>query len=56
MGADSAVHIETEMRTDQELQPLAVAKLLAWLSRERKPDFWILGKQVGLRRLGLLER
>ena len=46
MGADSALHIETDMRTDQELQPLAVAKVLAWLTKERKPDFWILGKQV----------
>jgi electron transfer flavoprotein beta subunit len=47
MGADSAIHVETDMRTDQELQPLAVAKVLAWLTREKKPDFWILGKQVG---------
>lgn len=27
MGADRGIHIETDMRTDQELQPLAVAKL-----------------------------
>jgi electron transfer flavoprotein beta subunit len=46
MGADSAVHIETDMRTDQEMQPLAVAKVLAWLTKEKKPDIWILGKQV----------
>ena len=46
MGADNAIHLETDMRLDQELQPLAVAKLLAWISRERKPDLWILGKQV----------
>ena len=46
MGADNALHIEAEMRVDQELQPLAVAKLLAWVSRERKPDFWLVGKQV----------
>ena len=46
MGADSAVHIETDMRIDQEMQPLAVAKVLAWLSKEKKPDIWILGKQV----------
>ena len=46
MGADSALHIETDMRTDQELQPLAVAKLLAWVTKEKSPDFWILGKQV----------
>ena len=24
MGADRAIHIKTDMRTDQELQPLAV--------------------------------
>jgi electron transfer flavoprotein alpha/beta subunit len=27
MGADRAIHITTDVRTDQELQPLAVAKL-----------------------------
>ena len=46
MGADHALHLETDLRTDQELQPLAVAKLLAWVTRERSPDLWILGKQV----------
>lgn len=53
MGADRAILIETpaEMRTDQELQPLAVAKLLAWLSRTHlaegaRPDLWLLGKQA----------
>ena len=46
MGADNALHIETDMRTDQELQPLAVAKLLAWVTREKKPDLWLLGKQA----------
>lgn len=45
MGADKAIHIETEMRTDQELQPLAVAKILAWLAKQQKPDLFILGKQ-----------
>ena len=52
MGADRAVHIETpaDMRTDQDVQPLAVAKLLAWLSRVHlpagaRPDLWLLGKQ-----------
>eukprot|EP00953_Heterococcus_sp_UTEX-ZZ885_P036141 18636-Heterococcus_DN1.PRE.5 len=28
MGADKGVHVLTDLRTDQELQPLAVAKLL----------------------------
>jgi electron transfer flavoprotein beta subunit len=46
MGADNALHLETDMRTDQELQPLAVAKLLAWVTKQKSPDFWILGKQV----------
>ena len=32
MGADRAIHIETDVRTDQELQPLAVAKLFKQLS------------------------
>lgn len=28
MGVDRGIHIETNLRTDQELQPLAVAKAL----------------------------
>ena len=32
MGADRAIHIETDLRTDQELQPLAVAKLFKFLT------------------------
>ena len=28
MGADKGIHVLTDMRADQELQPLAVAKLL----------------------------
>ena len=32
MGADKGIHINTEMRTDQELQPLAVAKLLKYIA------------------------
>lgn len=46
MGADQGIHVETEMRTDQELQPLAVAKVLAWLANQHKPDLFILGKQA----------
>jgi len=34
------------MRTDQELQPLAVAKILAWLAAKHKPDLFIVGKQA----------
>ncbi len=47
MGADKGIHIDTgDLRTDQEVQPLAVAKLLAWLSAQQKPDLWVLGKQA----------
>jgi electron transfer flavoprotein beta subunit len=46
MGADKGIHIVTDMRTDQELQPLAVAKLLAYISGKHKPDLWVLGKQA----------
>jgi len=45
MGADSAIHIVTEVRTDQELLPLAVAKLFKFVTDKEKPDLWILGKQ-----------
>jgi len=33
------------MRTDQELQPLAVAKILAFLARKHQPDVVVMGKQ-----------
>jgi electron transfer flavoprotein beta subunit len=33
------------MRTDQELQPLAVANILAWLAAKHSPSMCILGKQ-----------
>ena len=45
MGADRAVHVATELRTDQELQPLAVAKLLAEVAKAESPDLVLLGKQ-----------
>merc|ERR1719491_2561099 len=46
MGADRAIHIKTSMRTDQELQPLAVAKLLAKLVEKESPSIVLLGKQA----------
>jgi len=46
MGADRAIHIKTTMRTDQELQPLAVAKLLAKIAEKETPDLFLLGKQA----------
>lgn len=35
MGADRGIHIETNSRTDQEVQPLAVAKTLKFLAEVR---------------------
>ena len=42
MGADRGIHV----LTDQELQPLAVAKLLKALVERESPDLVILGKQA----------
>ena len=42
MGADRAILIAT----DQEVEPLAVAKLLKAVAEEEKPDLVILGKQA----------
>eukprot|EP00511_Aplanochytrium_stocchinoi_P002943 CAMPEP_0204824402 /NCGR_PEP_ID=MMETSP1346-20131115/2426_1 /ASSEMBLY_ACC=CAM_ASM_000771 /TAXON_ID=215587 /ORGANISM="Aplanochytrium stocchinoi, Strain GSBS06" /LENGTH=254 /DNA_ID=CAMNT_0051951545 /DNA_START=180 /DNA_END=943 /DNA_ORIENTATION=- len=46
MGADSGIHITTDMRTDQELQPLAVSKLLKSIVEKETPDIVVLGKQA----------
>jgi electron transfer flavoprotein beta subunit len=45
MGADRGVLVSTDLRTDQELQPLAVAKLLKALVERESPQIVILGKQ-----------
>ena len=42
MGADRGIHVET----DQEVQPLAVAKLLKAVVEREKPGLVILGKQA----------
>uniref|UniRef100_A0A7S2Y0H3 Electron transfer flavoprotein subunit beta n=1 Tax=Fibrocapsa japonica TaxID=94617 RepID=A0A7S2Y0H3_9STRA len=46
MGADRGVHITTDVRLDQELSPLSVAKLLSKVVEEEKPDMVLLGKQA----------
>lgn len=45
MGADSGIHVVTDMTTDQDLQPLAVAKIFKYLMEEKKFDMALLGKQ-----------
>ncbi|CCQ74932.1 electron transfer flavoprotein subunit beta/FixA family protein [Magnetospira sp. QH-2] len=42
MGADRGIHVET----DEELQPLAVAKLLKALAEKEAPEMVVLGKQA----------
>ena len=42
MGADRGIHV----LTDTELQPLAVAKLLAKVTEREAPDLLMLGKQA----------
>ncbi|MBN3835417.1 electron transfer flavoprotein subunit beta/FixA family protein [Burkholderia sp. Ac-20344] len=42
IGADRAILVET----DEELQPLAVAKILKAVADQEKPDLIILGKQA----------
>jgi len=42
MGADRAIHIQT----DDEVEPLAVAKLLKGVADEEQPGLVILGKQA----------
>jgi len=46
MGADRAIHVNTDLKTDQELQPLAVAKLLQALVSKESPVLVLLGKQA----------
>ena len=46
MGADWGIHVQTDMTTDQALQPLAVAKVFKHFMEEHKFDLAILGKQA----------
>merc|ERR1712083_459608 len=46
MGADRPIHLKTSMRTDQELQPLAVAKLLKKMVEKEEPGLVLVGKQA----------
>ena len=45
MGADSGIHIVTDMRPDLDLQPLAVAKILQKIILDKKFEITLLGKQ-----------
>lgn len=45
MGADKGIHVLTDLRADQELQPLAVAKVLEFIAKRDAADMIIVGKQ-----------
>ena len=45
MGADSGIHVLTDMSIDQQLQPLAVAKIFKHVMIEKEFDMALIGKQ-----------
>ena len=46
MGADRGILVKTDLATDSELQPLAVAKILKALVEKEGPELVLLGKQA----------
>lgn len=46
MGADKAIHVQTDLKTDQKLQPLHVAKVLQHFALKEKINLIILGKHA----------
>lgn len=48
MGADRGIHVVIDDKDYEGLQPLGVAKLLAKIVEQEKPDLVLLGKQVNL--------
>jgi len=45
MGCDRAIHVQTDIRSDQGLNPLAIAQLLEKVVEKESPDLVIVGKQ-----------
>ena len=43
--ADRAIHVTTDMRTDNDLQPLAVANIFKHIAEKEKVDLILVGKQ-----------
>ena len=46
MGADRAIHVEVNGDDYENLQPLAVSKILAGIIQQEKADLLFVGKQV----------
>jgi electron transfer flavoprotein beta subunit len=45
MGADKGIHVVTDVKIDQDLQPLAVAKIFKAIIDKNNFDLALLGKQ-----------
>ena len=48
MGADRAIHVEINGTDYDNLQPLAISKMLAAITQQEKVDLVLVGKQVCL--------
>jgi electron transfer flavoprotein beta subunit len=46
MGADKGIHVNTDLRTDQGISPLAVSKIIAHFAKSESADLVIVGKQA----------
>ena len=46
IGADRGILVTTDLPTDTAVEPLSVAKLLAKIATDEKPDLIIMGKQA----------
>jgi electron transfer flavoprotein beta subunit len=46
MGADWGIHVSTDQPIDQQIQPLAVAKVFEHIMNKEQFDMAILGKQA----------
>ena len=46
MGADKGIHVVTDMSTDQQVQPLAVAKIFKKIMLEQQFNLCLIGKQA----------
>lgn len=46
MGVDRAIHVITEPKEYESMQPIHVSKILSKIATEEKADLVIVGKQV----------
>lgn len=46
MGATRALHVPSDLDTDLQLQPLAVAKILGRIAEREQPNMVLMGKQA----------